>query len=97
MATSTLDRGQQMDFDGLALVADEVVVDRVRTDEVDAAALTATGPITLATYTVATVPAAASNTGAIIYVSNGADGSPTIAWSNGTSWIEEDGTAIAGA
>lgn len=41
----------------------------------------------LEVYTVATVPTAASHTGKIIYVSNGAAGSPCLAYSNGTSWL----------
>ena len=41
----------------------------------------------LEVYTVATVPAAASHTGKLIYVSNGAAGSPCLAYSNGTSWL----------
>jgi len=53
------------------------------------------GPVKLPSFTVATVPAAANYEGHLIYVTDGADGSPTIAWSNGTDWIEEDGTAIA--
>jgi hypothetical protein len=42
------------------------------------------------TYTVATVPAAASYTGAIIYVSNGAGGSPILAFSDGSNWKRSD-------
>ena len=37
-------------------------------------------------YTVATVPAAGSLPGGIIYVSNGNGGSPTLAFSDGTNW-----------
>lgn len=58
--------------------------------------LTMTAPLALATYTVATVPAAASFTGDLIYVSNGAAGSPVVAFSNGTNWLRVDTlTAIA--
>ena len=48
-------------------------------------------------YTVATVPPAASHEGCLIYVSNGAAGNPTCAFSNGTNWIRLDdaSTAIA--
>jgi len=42
------------------------------------------------TYTVATVPAAASYTGAIIYVSNGAGGNPILAFSDGSNWKRSD-------
>lgn len=41
----------------------------------------------LSEYTVATVPSAAEYKGRLIYVSNGAAGSPCLAYSNGTSWL----------
>jgi hypothetical protein len=44
----------------------------------------------LRNYTVATAPAAAGNTGAIIYVSDGKAGNPIVAFSNGTNWIRVD-------
>lgn len=48
------------------------------------------------TYTVATAPDATLYTGFIIYVSNGAAGSPILAFSNGTNWLRSDtGAAIA--
>lgn len=47
--------------------------------------LEATGPVRLATYTVATVPAAADYTQGLIYVSNEAGGA-TPAFSDGTNW-----------
>lgn len=47
-------------------------------------------------YTVATVPAAASHTGKTIYVSDGAAGSPCLAYSNGTNWLRITlGAAVA--
>ena len=50
----------------------------------------------LLTYSVATLPAAAANTGRLISVSNGAAGSPCLAYSNGTSWLRILlGTAVA--
>lgn len=42
--------------------------------------------VQLSAYTVATVPAASSYTGALIYVSNGNQGSPIVAYSDGTNW-----------
>ena len=51
---------------------------------------TVTGAITLPTYTVAGVPSAASNARKLIYVSNGAAGSPVVAFSNGTNWLRCD-------
>jgi hypothetical protein len=44
-------------------------------------------------YTVATVPPAAGNTGMMIYVSNGAAGSPCMAFSDGTNWKRVDTVA----
>lgn len=50
----------------------------------------------LESYTVATVPAAASHTGKLIYVSNGAAGSPCLAYSNGSAWLRITlGAAVA--
>lgn len=47
-------------------------------------------PVGLPTYTVANAPAAADYTGHMIYVSNGAAGSPVVAFSNGTNWLRVD-------
>ena len=41
-------------------------------------------------YTVATAPSAASLAGMQIYVSNGAAGSPCMAFSDGTNWKRTD-------
>ena len=41
-------------------------------------------------YTVLTVPPAASFTGSMIYVSNGAAGAAVLAFSNGTNWLRVD-------
>ena len=55
-----------------------------------------TGAVTLPEYTVATVPAAAGAEGQIIYVSDGNAGSPTVAVSDGTNWLNlVAGTAVA--
>lgn len=49
-------------------------------------------------FTVATVPPAADWKGHLIHVSNGAAGSPCLAFSNGTDWLQiELGAAIAAA
>lgn len=49
------------------------------------------GPVKVSeTLTVATVPDASLNTGGMIYVSNGKNGSPIIAFSNGTDWLRVD-------
>lgn len=72
----------QWDWNGLEVLVDEV---------------TAAGPINLARFTVATVPAAASFLGAIIYVSNGAAGAPVVAFSNGTNWLRVDTLAAIAA
>jgi len=55
-------------------------------------------PLPVKNSTVATVPSAAANTGAIIYVSDGAAGSPVLAFSDGTNWKRCDTLAtIAGS
>jgi hypothetical protein len=54
-----------------------------------------TGAITLPTYTVASAPTT-ETAGKLIYVSNGAAGSPIVAFGNGTSWLRCDtGAAIS--
>lgn len=55
------------------------------------------GLVTLPTYAVAGVPAAASNARALIYVSNGAAGSPVVAFSDGTNWLRCDTLAAISA
>ena len=56
-----------------------------------------TGMAVVPTYAVAGVPSAAtSGAGALIYVSDGAAGSPILAFSDGTNWLRSDtGAAIA--
>lgn len=57
-----------------------------------------TGLVTVPTYTVANAPAATDLDGTIIYVSNGAAGSPILAFSDGTNWKRSDtGATIAAA
>lgn len=49
------------------------------------------GPVKVsATFTVATVPDATLSEGGQIYVNNGANGLPIIAFSNGTAWLRCD-------
>jgi hypothetical protein len=49
------------------------------------------GAIKLPTYTVANAPSAATaGAGTLIYVSNGAGGSPILAFSDGTNWKRSD-------
>lgn len=55
------------------------------------------GAVTLPTYTVAGVPTAASNARTLIYVSNGAAGSPVVAFSDGTNWLRCDTLAAISA
>jgi len=47
-------------------------------------------PVRLPIYTISTAPAAAANTGSMIYVSNGAAGLPIVAFSDGALWIRVD-------
>ncbi len=56
-----------------------------------------TGAIKLPTYTVATAPTAVGVTGTLIYVSNGAAGSPVVAFSNNTNWLRVDTLAAIAA
>lgn len=52
------------------------------------------GAVTLPTFTVANAPSAAGLAGTLIYVSNGAAGQPTLAFSDGTNWLRSDTRAI---
>lgn len=50
-----------------------------------------TGAIKVPAYTVAGAPSAsAAGAGTVIYVSNGAAGSPILAFSDGTNWKRSD-------
>lgn len=50
----------------------------------------------LASYAVAGLPDAAKNAGRLVHCSNGAGGSPCLAYSNGTSWLQITlGSAVA--
>lgn len=55
------------------------------------------GSIVLPTYTVSGVPSASANARRLIYVSNGAAGSPVVAFSNGTNWLRCDTLAAISA
>ena len=57
------------------------------------------GAVRVPTYTVAGAPSAATaGAGTVIYVSNGAAGSPILAFSDGTNWKRSDtGGTIAAA
>lgn len=70
---------------------------RLGVDNLEVDTLTATNPIVLPTYTVATAPATAT-AGSVIYVSDGAAGSPVLAYGDGTDWLRSDtGAAITAA
>lgn len=58
-----------------------------------------TGAVKVPTYTVAGAPSASTaGAGTLIYVSNGAAGSPILAFSDGTNWKRSDtGATIAAA
>lgn len=57
-----------------------------------------TGVVNLTNYTVATAPdASAAGAGAAIYVSDGAAGSPVLAFSNGTDFLRCDTLAAIAA
>ena len=54
------------------------------------------GLVQVPTYTVATAPSAADIADSLIYVSDGAAGSPILAFSDGTDWKRSDtGATIA--
>lgn len=53
------------------------------------------GPVFLGSFTVATAPAA--KTGSVAYFSNGAAGSPVLAFYNGTNWLRCDTLAAIAA
>lgn len=56
------------------------------------------GAVQVPTFTVATAPSAADLAGTVVYVSDGAAGSPILAFSDGTDWLRSDtGVAIAAA
>lgn len=56
------------------------------------------GPVKVSsTFTVATVPSAAASEGGQIYVNNGANGSPIIAFSNGSAWLRCDTAGVLSA
>lgn len=74
--------------------ADSSVVLKVAAD----GSLQFSKPAKLQPYAVADVPDAADHTGAIIYVPDGAAGSPILAYSDGTDWLRSDtGAAVAAA
>lgn len=53
-------------------------------------------PVGLPTYAVADVPTAGDYAGHAIYCSNGAAGSPILAFSDGTNWLRSDtGAAVS--
>ena len=58
---------------------------------------TFSGPVSLGTYTVATKPTANVVTGSITYFSNGANGSPVVAFYNGTNWLRVDTLGVISA
>jgi len=61
---------------------------------------TFSGPVSLGTYTVATAPTASSAnvvTGSVTYFSNGANGSPVVAFYNGTNWLRVDTLGVISA
>jgi hypothetical protein len=61
---------------------------------------TFSGPVVLGVFTVATAPAPTTNqslTGSVAYFSNGAAGSPVLAFYNGTNWLRCDTLAAISA
>lgn len=56
-------------------------------DVVDGITVGGSGTLTLQSYTVATLPAASSNTNTFIHVQDGNSGNPCIAYSDGVNWL----------
>ena len=48
-------------------------------------------------YTVSGLPSAGSHSGGVVYVSNGAAGTPVLAFSDGTAWLRCDTLAAVSA
>jgi hypothetical protein len=59
-------------------------------DPRDASPPTLNGLIKAQSYTVGALPSPASNTGVMVYVTNGAAGLPILAFSDGTNWLRSD-------
>ena len=57
---------------------------------------TFSGPVNLGVFTVATAPTTAS-VGSVAYFTNGAAGSPVLAFYNGTNWLRCDTLAAISA
>ena len=57
---------------------------------------TFSGPVNLGVFTVATAPTTAS-VGSVAYFTNGAAGSPVLAFYNGTNWLRCDTRAAISA
>jgi len=58
---------------------------------------TFSGPVNLGVFTVATAPTSNVSTGSVAYFSNGAAGSPVLAFYNGTNWLRVDTLAAISA
>ena len=78
-------------------VTSGVTLGRQRILELDADVVKASAVVVLPTYTVAGLPDAADWTGGVVYVSNGAAGSPILAFSDGTNWKRSDTDANVAA
>jgi len=57
---------------------------------------TFSGPVNLGVFTVATAPTT-SSVGSVAYFTNGAAGSPVLAFYNGTNWLRVDTLAAISA
>jgi len=58
---------------------------------------TFSGPVNLGVFTVATAPTSNVSAGSVAYFSNGAAGSPVLAFYNGTNWLRVDTLAAISA
>ena len=83
-------------LDKITAMLTELYAGAMAAFSVAAAAVTVDRPLVLKSYTVATLPAVGA-AGGIIYVSNGAAGSPIVAFSNGANWLRCDTAAAVAA
>jgi len=69
------------------ITQDNATINKGTLYNVEIVGATMAAPLVLASYEVSSLPAAADNTGSLVYVSNGAAGSPVVAFSDGSNWL----------
>lgn len=79
-----------VDYEAKPPLDPNLIRDANRATMVAVAQTLRSAPLQLPGYTVAGLPAAADWLGAVVYCSNGAGGSPCLAFSNGSNWLRCD-------